>query len=271
MNYKNILFSILVFVTAALSGVFAAAYASDYKYKILDPKYNSAIQNYEYDELNEVLIEKTPDAQPHPLRKTALAILLIGIPILGIYRIVRVFQKADKADDTTDFDVAKEIFAVEKIKKLNTKLKKTAGTVKQKLDVVKSKVDDQVLAERLEKVKTNTIPMTKTIQKVQPPRTLDSHLDATMQKLQNPLLISNSKLANNKGLCLVEFKKKYSLIGYINDEIFVLNKFDSLKTAEIRSRLSESADNKDRYIVRLGDYKALVEVSEKKMELLLEL
>ena len=89
--------------------------------------------------------------------------------------------------------------------------------------------------------------------------------------MKNPLLITNAKLANNKGLCLVEFKKKYSLIGYINDEIFMLNKFDSLKSSEIRSRLSETVDNKDRYIVRLGEYKALVEVSDKKMELLLEL
>lgn len=51
----------------------------------------------------------------------------------------------------------------------------------------------------------------------------------------------------------------------------MLNKFDSLKSSEIRSRLSETVDNKDRYIVRLGEYKALVEVSDKKMELLLEL
>lgn len=53
-------------------GVFSAAFASDYKYKILDPKYNSSIENYEYDEINEVLVEKTPEKQSHPLRKQLL-------------------------------------------------------------------------------------------------------------------------------------------------------------------------------------------------------
>ena len=154
---------------------------------------------------------------------------------------------------------------------MNKKLKNTAGTVVQKLDVVKTKVDDKILAERLERVKTTTVPITQTVKKPIVQKKADDYLNATMQKMKNPLLITNAKLANNKGLCLVEFKKKYSLIGYINDEIFMLNKFDSLKSSEIRSRLSETVDNKDRYIVRLGEYKALVEVSDKKMELLLEL
>lgn len=271
MNYKNAKIFVLVFFAVAVFGVFSAAFASDYKYKILDPKYNSSIENYEYDEINEVLVEKTPEKQSHPLRKTALAILLIGIPVLGIYRIVRVFQKAEQADDNADFNVTNEIFAVDKFKKLNKKLKNTAGTVVQKLDVVKTKVDDKILAERLERVKTTTVPITQTVKKPVVQKKADDYLKATMKKMKNPLLITNAKLANNKGLCLVEFKKKYSLIGYINDEIFMLNKFDSLKSSEIRSRLSETVDNKDRYIVRLGEYKALVEVSDKKMELLLEL
>lgn len=274
MNYEKVKIFVLVFFAVAVFGAFSAANASDYKYKILDPQYNSSIENYEYDEINNVLIEKAPKQDSHPLRKAALAILFIGLPILGIYRIVRVFQKAEQADDNANFDVKNEIFALDKFKKLNNTLKSTAGTVKQKLNVVKTKVDDKVLAERLERVKATTVPITQTIKQPAPApkaKIQDKVTKTVMNKMKNPLLITNAKLANNKGLCLVEFKKKYSLIGYINDEIFMLNKFDSLKTSEIRSRLSETVDNKDRYIVRLGDYKALVEVSDKKMELLLEL
>lgn len=132
---------------------------------------------------------------------------MIGIPVLGIYRIVRVFQKAEQADDNADFNVTNEIFAVDKFKKLNKKLKNTAGTVVQKLDVVKTKVDDKILAERLERVKTTTVPITQTVKKPIVQKKADDYLNATMQKMKNPLLITNAKLANNKGLCLVEFKK----------------------------------------------------------------
>ena len=85
------------------------------------------------------------------------------------------------------------------------------------------------------------------------------------------MLLNTAPLTSNKGFCLVEYNQKYSLIGYINNEIFLLNQFSSVYTNEIRSRLSETVGNKDRYIVRLGNYKALVEVSESKMNVLLEL
>ena len=85
------------------------------------------------------------------------------------------------------------------------------------------------------------------------------------------MLLNTSVLGTDKGLCLVEYNQKYSLIGYIGNEIFMLNQFDSINSSEIRSRLSDSNELRDRYIVRLGDYKALVEVSDKKMNLLLEL
>ena len=100
---------------------------------------------------------------------------------------------------------------------------------------------------------------------------ISRYFSSPKQKAQNPMLLNTSILSKNKGLCLVEYNKKYSLIGYINNEIFMLNQFDTVQTNEIRSRLSESVDSKDRYIVRLGDYKALVEVTDTRMKLLLEL
>ena len=88
---------------------------------------------------------------------------------------------------------------------------------------------------------------------------------------KNPMLLNTLHLTKNKGFCLVEYNKKYSLIGYINNEIFLLNQFDNVSSVEIRSRLSETIDNKDRYIVRLGGYKALIEVSDSDMNLLVNL
>ena len=51
----------------------------------------------------------------------------------------------------------------------------------------------------------------------------------------------------------------------------MLNQFNAINGTEIRARLSETLAGKDRYIVRLGDFKALVEVSDKNMKMLLEL
>ena len=100
---------------------------------------------------------------------------------------------------------------------------------------------------------------------------INEYLSSPIQKPHNPILLSSSKLTRNKGLCLVQYKDKVSLIGYINKKVFVLAQFNSLSTNEIRSRLAENEGDNERYIVKLGNYKALLEVSENNMELLLEL
>ena len=85
------------------------------------------------------------------------------------------------------------------------------------------------------------------------------------------MLLNTAPLTKNKGLCLVEYENKYSLMGYINKKVFVLNQFDSVKSCEIRPRLTEKNGNKDRYLVRLGSYKGLIEVSDSEMNLLINL
>lgn len=100
---------------------------------------------------------------------------------------------------------------------------------------------------------------------------INEYLSSPIQKKHNPILLSSSKLTRNKGLCLVQYKNKVSLIGYINKKVFMLAQFNSLSTNEIRSRLAENEGDNERYIVKLGNYKALLEVSDNNMELLLEL
>ena len=100
---------------------------------------------------------------------------------------------------------------------------------------------------------------------------VQKYFSSPVEKSQNPILLYTSPLASNKGFCLVEYNRKYSLIGYINDDIFLLNQFDNVKTKEIRARLSETQKSKERYIIKLDNYQALVEVSDKKMNLLVNL
>ena len=100
---------------------------------------------------------------------------------------------------------------------------------------------------------------------------VQKYFSEPIEKTQNPILLYTSPLASNKGFCLVKYNQKYSLIGYINDEIFLLNQFNNIKTKEIRARLSETQKTKETYIVKLDNYRALVEVSDKKMNLLVNL
>lgn len=272
-NTKLIKF-FLVFLTALVTGCFCTALASDYKYKILDPKYNKSIEDYAYDENNDIYTEPEAPKKKIPYKKIALALVLIGGVL--VYRTIRVLKKVDKGENMEEFDLTKEFFAVEKAKKLNKTVINAAHYIKDNLNVVKNSTVSapEKLTEKLESIKTrNILPAPKQtkmpVQNYQNPT--DRYVKATMSKMKNPLLITTSKLANDKGLCLVEYKNKYSLIGYIGEDIFILNNFNSLTSPDIRARLSETVEEKDRYIVRLGAYKALVEVSDKKMELLLEL
>ena len=142
----------------------------------------------------------------------------------------------------------------------------------QKASVPVPKKQSSTVAAKKNNVEAATSVMTP---KKKLPRSANSSINkffsSPVQKAQNPMLLNTSPLASNKGLCLVQYNSKFSLIGYINDDIFMLNQFDNVNSSEIRSRLSESTSSRDRYIVRLGDYKALVEVTDTKMNLLLEL
>ncbi len=332
MNHQAIKKIFLGLVLFLITG--CASFASDYKYKVLDPRYNSSIEEYTYDEETSRLIEKSDEQKEHPYRKNMLIVLLGVVPLLFLVRTVRVLKKVDEDATPENFNFVREFFAAEKVKSFNKTVVNTAAYIKDSLCVVKpvSKVTVEKFNESIEKIKQQKIKeeqaakkennkqivkqpsvqkqvqtkqnppvrqkapqhnplknlknrtaqkvqiMKKTQQKelsVQDIRAyekgMDSYVQATMKKMKNPMLVTTSKLAANKGFCVVEFNKEFSLIGYIGDEIFILDKFKKLASSEIRTRLSERINHKDRYIVRLGSYKSLVEVTETSMKMLMEL
>lgn len=85
-----------------------------------------------------------------------------------------------------------------------------------------------------------------------------------------PKLISTMPISKNKGFYLVKYDGSTALIGYIRDEIFVINKFDKIYNTNLQARLNERKKNKSNYLVRIDNYKALVEVSETNMKVLIE-
>lgn len=75
----------------------------------------------------------------------------------------------------------------------------------------------------------------------------------------------------NKGFYLVDFEDTTALVGHIADEIFVLKKFDKKVEGNLQARMDERKENSINYMTKVGKFKALVEVTPKNMNLLIEL
>ncbi len=84
----------------------------------------------------------------------------------------------------------------------------------------------------------------------------------------NGLIVkSGFNIDDNKGFYIVNLDGKSALIGKVNDEVFVLKKFDTNVTNPIQVR----HDNANVYMVKAGGFKSLVEVNDDKMGVLIEL
>ncbi len=75
------------------------------------------------------------------------------------------------------------------------------------------------------------------------------------------------KISDNKGFYLVDHNGEYSLVGKIHDRVFVIKKFD--KPMDVKVQVRQDKDNV--YMVRAGEFKSLVEVTDDNMGVLVEL
>jgi len=85
------------------------------------------------------------------------------------------------------------------------------------------------------------------------------------------LIKSEYVIDPKKGFYLVDFDDTTSLVGHINDEIFVLKRFDEKISGKIQARLDERKDNATNYMTKVGNFRGLVEVKPDNMNLLIEL
>lgn len=74
-----------------------------------------------------------------------------------------------------------------------------------------------------------------------------------------------------KGFYLVDFEDATALVGHIGDEIFVLKRFEEKMYGPIHARLNEKKAHTASYMVKIGDFRAMVEVAQEDMNLLIEL
>ena len=87
------------------------------------------------------------------------------------------------------------------------------------------------------------------------------------QKLKGLIVKSEYNIDDHKSFYLVNNDGQNALVGKVNDEVFVLKKFDKNITDPIKVR----RDNNNVYMVKAGDFKSLVEVNDEKMGVLIEL
>lgn len=113
-------------------------------------------------------------------------------------------------------------------------------------------------------------PVSKPQKKVSKPQTnpITQLRKETKASYLNGLIVkSGYNIDNNKGFYIVNLEGKSALIGKVNDEVFVLKRFNSNVTSPIQVR----QDNANVYMVKAGGFKSLVEVNDKKMGVLIEL
>lgn len=106
------------------------------------------------------------------------------------------------------------------------------------------------------------------------PDTQDVLAEASMDEfVEEPSEIIRSEFVIDdvKGFYLVDFEDTTALIGHIEDEIFVLKRFNQKIQGSLKARMDEKRGNTTSYMTKVGEFKGLVEVSPKNMKLLIEL
>ncbi len=100
----------------------------------------------------------------------------------------------------------------------------------------------------------------------------DAYEAADIDSDAEPVIISEQDISDDKKLYLIKHQGDYSLIGIINEDVFVLNRFEEEPLGKnIVLKLNESNVEQDIYIVKVGKWRALLGVSADSMEHILTL
>ncbi|MDD3594099.1 MAG: hypothetical protein PHX18_05670 [Candidatus Gastranaerophilales bacterium] len=87
-----------------------------------------------------------------------------------------------------------------------------------------------------------------------------------------PVVLLQKEIDKDKMLYLIRHEGVFSLIGVMEDNVFVLHRFEQpVKTNEISLKLNEHKANQNIYIVKIDTWRALIGVNTSAIELILEL
>ena len=86
-----------------------------------------------------------------------------------------------------------------------------------------------------------------------------------------PTLINQAKISKTKGFYLVRYNNEVALMGYINEQVFLLHTFKNQQQSFVQTRLTEKQKGSEVYLVRSENYKSLIKVTSNSMQTLMKL
>ena len=222
MTFKTkIKLSVITLIFMLLSFAFSfEASASDYQYKILDPKYNPSAEQLVNGNLANVGdIKQNKATKTFDFGRFFAILCSVTFSLFVVSTVIKSFKEVTKDITTTDLQVA-------------------SGLVKED-SIEQSFADKTTIEEKIEPERT-VLQIVETEENVQETSLKDNFskaavstpVSSTIKNLSNRTLIGK-----NKGLGFIENNQKSTLVGFINEKIFVLNEFPEQKTNEIRAKL----------------------------------
>ena len=82
----------------------------------------------------------------------------------------------------------------------------------------------------------------------------------------NVELISVLNITPNKGFYLTNLDDTIALFGFVNNNVFLFDRFKDLTQINLQARYYDKNGNNDIYIVRIDSFKAMIEISDTSMK-----
>lgn len=192
----------------------------------------------------------------------------------------RALQKNKKAllkdDETFDYkdnsnmEISSDMHIENPIKKLTQDFKAVRKVLekqkaKQQETSVETNIEQNFTPEKTEKIEV--ISFEDFQKNVSKPKIQVNTNTTSPMKVSAPKVLTQLQLGNKKGLYLVDYKDKISLMGYVDDKVFRLKTYDNLRDTKLYARLSQKNDNTETYIVKFDNNKMLIDVNDEQMKL----
>ncbi len=157
-------------------------------------------------------------------------------------------------------------FNIESIAKLNNKsyeikssLNQTSNLLNDTSNVVKLKHTNPIT--KTEHIEESELSMPLVDDVLPPPHEIKEEKESDKSDI-----LSILKLTPNKGFYLISEDNSFKLFGFVNKNIFPLETFKDLSQINLQARYYDNSGKNEIYIVRLDDYKAMIEISDSSMK-----
>lgn len=95
--------------------------------------------------------------------------------------------------------------------------------------------------------------------------------DVKTEAQPEEVVTSEFEIDDNSGFYVVDYQDFSILVGHIKEEVFILKRFEQKVSEKLQARLNEQKGNTSSYMIKLGRFKAIVDVSSQNMNLVIEL